>query len=191
MDYDLSTATMDALPEAGRDPLRRGFTTELRFTDTYRRYRDAHPALREAMCLRAQFPDFFTEIRPDDRFAGRVAHTLVGFSLDEWGQTAFGYYCLPDEIERRLADGDFDEATRRRVREMVDFWRAESTSAKLRAAYPPEMARWLPSDNWMGDSGVAFPLYRMTGGTLDFGKLVTLGLPGLRRGLYKNHCRRR
>lgn len=165
-----------ALRTAARD-----LDAELVFTETYRRYRDAHPALREVMCLQAQFPAFFAPIREGDLFAGRVERTLVGFSVDEWGQTAFGYYVLPDEIEQRLAVGDFDVVYEQRVRAMLDFWRTENTSAKLRAAYPPEMARWLPSDNWMGDYGVAFPLYRLTGGTLDFGKLVRLGLPGLRR----------
>ena len=182
IEHDCLTAPSEAAPSQAPAAARRcGLDTELRFTDAYRRHRHAHPALREVSCLRAQFPDFFDEIRPADLFAGRVDHTLVGFSPDEWGQTAFGFYCLPDEIERRLDEGDFDEDYRRRVHEMVAFWTTESTSAKLRAAYPPEMARWLPSDDWMGDFGVAFPLYRMTGQTLDFGRLVSLGLPGLRR----------
>lgn len=159
----------------------RDFSTELRFTEAYRRHRHDHVAMREAMCLKAQYPDFFREIRDGDLFAGRVEHTRVGFSPDEWGQTAFGYYCLPDEIEQGLAEGDFDEAYRQKVLEMLAFWREENTSARLRAAYPEAMARWLPSDNWMGDSGIAFPLYRLTGGTADFGKLVRLGVPGLRR----------
>lgn len=180
-DDPLALASVDAPAESRRD-----FATELRFTEAYRRHRHDHVAIREAACLRAQYPDAFREIRDGDLFAGRIERPLVGFSPDEWGQTAFGYYCLSDEAERRLAEGDFDDDYRRQVRDMLDFWRTENTSARLRAAYPPEMARWLPSDDWMGASGVAFPLYRMTGGTADFGRLVALGLPGLRREVMRH-----
>ena len=39
----------------------------------------------------------------------------------------------------------------------------------------------LPSDNWNGESGIAFPLYRMSGVYLDIKKLLNLGLPGLKK----------
>ena len=37
----------------------------------------------------------------------------------------------------------------------------------------------LPTDDWEGEKAVAYPLYRIAGGILDFHKLLTLGLPGL------------
>lgn len=155
------------------------FSRELRFTETYQQYREAHPAIREAMCLRAQFPGFFTEIEDNDLFAGRIDHPLVGITPDEWGPTAFGYYCQRSEILRRLDDSGADAETRGAILQMLDFWKTKDTSSKLRAAYPPEMARYLPTDDWMHDHGIAFPLYRLTGGTIDFGKLVRLGIPGM------------
>ncbi|MCL4705526.1 hypothetical protein KJ068_10215 [bacterium] len=155
------------------------FARELKFTATYRRYQHEHPALREAMCLRAQFPGTLGEIAEHDLFAGRIAHAYVGFSPDEWGPTSFGYYCQSKEIQQELQDSDIDSAQREMIQDMLDFWREEDTSHKLRAAYPGSMARHLPSDDWMHESGIAFPLYRMTGGTVDFGKLMALGVPGM------------
>ncbi|HEX9653851.1 MAG TPA: pyruvate formate lyase family protein, partial [bacterium] len=152
---------------------------ELRFTETYQRYRQEHPAIREAMCLQTQYPDFFTQILDGDLFAGRIDHPRVGFSPDEWGPTAFGYYCQRAEIKKALASNDVDDATRGAVNDMLEFWRYEDTSSKLRAAYPDEMARYLPSDDWMHDNGIAFPLYRLTGGTINFHKLMKLGIPGM------------
>ncbi len=152
---------------------------ELKFTATYRQYQHEHPALREAMCLRAQLPETLAEIEKHDLFAGRLAHAFVGFSPDEWGPTAFGYYCQSTEIEKELQDSSLEATPRKMIQEMLDFWKGEDTSSKLRAAYPARMARHLPSDNWMGESGIAFPLYRMTGGNIDFGKLMTLGVPGM------------
>lgn len=159
------------------------FATELMFTEVYQQYQNAPAALREIMCLRAQYPDMLCDITDDDLFAGRVYPNLVGFSPDEWGRTAFGYYHLPAEIQQRLAVAEVDERYRQRVREMVAFWDKESTSAKLRRAYPPEMAKWLPSDDWMNEFGVAFPLYRLTGGNVNVEKLLALGIPGLRAEL--------
>src|SRR5690606_16021055 len=43
------------------------------------------------------------------------------------------------------------------------------------------MAKYLPSDDWMNTYGIAFPLYRLTGANVDYGKLLRLGIPGLRR----------
>ncbi len=158
---------------------KRSFATELNFTEVYKQYKDAHPAIREAMCLKAEYPAYFTEIRDLDLFAGRIQHGRVGFSIDEWGPTAFGYYCQFEEIEKDLASGDYSPEERAAITAMCDFWRTEDTSVKVRQAYPERMAKYLPSDDWMNASGVAFPLYRLTGGTPDFHKLVTLGIPGL------------
>lgn len=155
------------------------FELELRFTTTYRRWSDAHPAIREAMCLKTQYPAIFQPIQPHDLLAGRVLPALVGFSPDEWGSCAFGYYHLPERIREALDEHEVDDALRERVERMVDFWDRESTAARVRAAYPPELAQYLPSDDWMNTEGIAFPLYRLTGGTVDYGKLMRLGIPGL------------
>lgn len=64
---------------------------------------------------------------------------------------------------------------------MLDFWETDNTSYKLRQAYPPAMAAALPSDDWMGEPGIAFPLYRLTGGNVNYRKLMTLGIAGLHR----------
>lgn len=155
------------------------FEAELRFTETYCRYRDAHVAVREAMCLRAQYPEIFCPIEDGDLLAGRIRPRLVGFSPDEWGSCAFGYYHLPQAVRDALARYPLDAEMRRRVEWMLDFWERESTAAKLRAAYPEVMAQYLPSDDWMNTHGIAFPLYRLTGGNVDYEKLMRLGLPGL------------
>jgi pyruvate-formate lyase len=156
------------------------FAAELRFTDTYREFRDAPAPIREARCLAVQYPEILCPIEPGDLLAGRIRPRLVGFTPDEWGNTAFGYYHLPEAIDAALRRVPIPPARAARVRRMRAFWDEESTAAKLRRAYPPELARGLPSDNWMTEPGVAFPLYRITGATPDHGTLVRLGLPGLR-----------
>lgn len=155
------------------------FAAELLFTETYRANLAAHPAIREGRCLKAQTPNILGEIRDADLLAGRLDPKLVGFSPDEWGQTAFGYYVLPDAIEEALKRSGLRGALRRDVEEMREFWLDENTATKVRSAYSEELVEWLPTDDWMGEPGVAFPLYRLTGGTVDYDRLVRLGIPGL------------
>ena len=40
------------------------------FTEAYRKHSDAPPALREAMCLKAQYPAILAPLRPGDVLAG-------------------------------------------------------------------------------------------------------------------------
>lgn len=155
------------------------FALELRFTEAYRRHRDAHPALREAACLRVQVPAILQPIGDGDLLAGRVRPGLVGFSPDEWGTAAFGYYHLPQAIREAVDAHGLDPELQEQVEQMSAFWDEESTAAKVRRAYPEVMAHALPSDDWMNTYGVAFPLYRLTGANVDYGKLVRLGIPGL------------
>lgn len=164
-----------------RTAAERPFEAELRFTEVYREHRDAPVAVREAQCLAAQFPDALAPIQPGDLLAGRIRPRLVGFSPDEWGTCAFGYYHLPEAIRDALESLDVPRSVRQDVEEMIAFWDLESTAARVRAAYPPEVAAFLPEDDWMNTHGVAFPLYRLTGANVDYGKLLRLGIPGVRR----------
>lgn len=162
---------------------KKSFKTELKFTEVYQEHIRSHPAIREAMCLKAQYPDYFSDIREGDLIAGRIEHGFVGFSIDEWGSTAFGYYCQFGEIEKVLTENNYSMKEETQIREMLKFWTKEDTSNKLRSAYPDEMKKWLPSDDWMNESGIAFPLYRLTGGNIDNDKLLQLGIPGLKNEL--------
>ncbi len=155
------------------------FEAELRFTETYKRYREAPVAIREAMCLKEQHPGAFCSIESGDLIAGRIRPRLVGFSPDEWGSCAFGFYHLPSAIRETAARLGLDGELREQVEAMAAFWDQESTAARVRHAYPPEMAAALPSDDWMNAYGIAFPLYRLTGGNVDYGKLMQRGIPGL------------
>jgi pyruvate-formate lyase len=158
---------------------KRDFSRESRFTSVHQQHRHSHPAIREAKCLEAEYPAYLADIRPGDLFAGRADQGRVGFSIDEWGPTAFGYYCQFELIEADLAGGEYTDAEKADILRIMEYWREEDTSMKVRKAYPEHLASWLPSDGWMHESGVAFPLYRLTGGTPDFHRLMRLGIPGL------------
>ena len=178
----LSEATPPAREDQKRPRIHddHSFAPELSFTAAYREHIDAHPAVREGWCLRAQVPHILGPIEPHDLLAGRIEPALVGFTPDEWGSCAFGYYALASKIDEALERSDVSPGRRRDVEAMRDFWMLENTAAKVRAAYPEDLDRLLPSDDWMGEPGIGFPLYRLTGGTVDYDKLLRWGIPGLK-----------
>ncbi|HYF96265.1 MAG TPA: pyruvate formate lyase family protein [Symbiobacteriaceae bacterium] len=170
--------TMETKPaELERKPM--DFTVERHFTDVYRQYREAHPAIREAMCLKAQFPGYLRTLQPGDLVAGRHEMGYVGFSPIE-GWVNLAYYIKRDELQVLLKRPDLLPEESRQIEELMTYWLDECTAAKVRAAYTPAMEQAIPTTEWTVVEGIGFPIYRMLGAFLDFDKLCRLGLPGLR-----------
>lgn len=155
---------------------RSDFSLELEFTRIYRENAGVHPALREARCLAWQLPRIVLDIEEDDLVPGGCHYGAVGFSSQIGG---FLYYSheekIDEEIEKNLNRPDYC----RKLREMKEFWKKEDCKTRLRQRYSESQLLALPTDDWEGEKAVAYPLYRIAGGILDFKKLLTLGLPGL------------
>jgi len=160
----------------------RPLATELEFTRVYRENRDVHPAIREWRCLEVLLPAFFQAMKPGDLFAGRIRHPLCGFSTQPGG---FGYYCHEAAIRNVLESAPADAALREHVEAMLAFWRVENTTAKTRAAYPPWVSQALPVDS-LAIVHPAYPLYRLGGTQLDYGRLLALGIPGMKAEVSRN-----
>lgn len=154
----------------------------IKFTKTYKDFSDNNRERREIACLRVQFPFILREIEPGDFFAGRILHPPLGFSPQMGG--GFGYYFDEQKFEELLNDPELSAKDRRILEDMSRFWQTENTAYKTRQAYPPHLHKLLPSDNWNGESGIGFPLYRMAGSNLNYDKLLRLGIPGLRNEIH-------
>jgi len=148
------------------------------FTDAYRRHSVDEAERRELACLRLQFPFVLQPIKQGDLFAGRITHAPVGFAPQM--HSGFGYYVNEADFLQMIDSNDLSAVQKVHARRMLQFWKNEQTRKITRDAYPPHMAELLPSDNWNGESGIAFPLYRMAGSNLNYERLLTLGISGLR-----------
>lgn len=157
------------------------FAMEIRFTDQYRKYRNEHPAIREAMCLKAQFPAILTEMEANDLFAGRVRYGYAGFSPQFGG---FGYFCNEFKVLEAIEKGNIGPEQREKVMDFLIFWRKETTTRKIEAAFTAEMNQVLGKEKiaefpFLYEPEIATPLYRMAGIYIDYQKLLQLGIPGL------------
>lgn len=149
------------------------------FTATYRHWAD-DPARREIECMRIQYPLWLEPVAEGDLCAGRGEFDQeIGFTPQAL-INKFGYYIDLEKSQQLLEAPDLTSENRALFAGIVEFWTAEETIRRLRSIYPQPMTALLPSDDWQGEAGEAFPLYRMSGTQVDFEKLLRLGLPGLR-----------
>jgi len=91
------------------------FSMELEFTAAYKRTANLPAALREAECLKAQFPAISTPVGDQDCLAGRVAWGAVGFGPHN-GPPDCGYanFCNEQRIIDAIETGNMTAGQRAR-----------------------------------------------------------------------------
>jgi len=150
------------------------------FTENHRENYRKDKALCEAKAYTIQLPFYLSPIKEGDLFAGRYTRLPLGFSpqvnTDEGG---FGYYHDEKLMLEWFAEEDLTSEDRDILKSVTEYWLDKTGKFLTRQAYPDWVEKALPSDNWTTEPGIAFPLYRMAGSQLDFGKLVQIGIPGL------------
>lgn len=148
------------------------FDLEMNFTDTYIKFHDEHIAIREAMCLKVLNPANMRDIRDGDLFAGRTEkYPLVGFSLEEASGGPI-YYCWEDRIREKMQNQDLPYDYCARVEDMLTYWKQEATNNKFNLALTDEL-RQKTRNFTAGMFG------RLSGITINFEKLVAIGITGL------------
>ncbi len=155
------------------------------FTETFRRFEHEHVAIREAMCLKAQFPAILEDIGENDLFAGRCRYLFVGF---KHGTSPYemGYYCRED-----LIAGDVDRKTlspedAEKLNRILDFWKGRTTVDVFKSLSSDEIPDRIKTafleegKSWRSESFAAAYMFRMCEINLDFEKLLSLGISGIR-----------
>ncbi|MGO8839456.1 MAG: pyruvate formate lyase family protein [Limisphaerales bacterium] len=148
------------------------------FTRAYQQHPD-NICLREAACYQVQWKAMVCDIQEQDLFAGRLIQPPIGV-IPQSVEGSLGYYFHPIAFDRLMNGPRLSDEKRRRLKEIGEFWKFNHTVAKTKRAYSEEMRSGLPSDLYMAEPGIAFTLWRMSGVQLDYAKLVSLGIPGLR-----------
>ena len=149
------------------------------FTDTYQSFAPEEIEMREAACIRVQTRGRVRPIEEQDLFAGRMLQMPIGFIPQSMG-TGMGY-CIHPDIENRLLNRpELSDQNRRKLAFLMEFWQKEGTVYKSRKKMPEKVRRAIPSELYYREPGIAFSLYRMSGIQLDYRKLLSLGIPGLK-----------
>ncbi|MDD6210195.1 MAG: pyruvate formate lyase family protein [Bacteroidales bacterium] len=146
------------------------------FTDAHKQHAGDYYG-RELACNRIQLKGMLCKLRDEDILVGRNCFPPVGFS-PQAGER-YLYYCQFKDMEKLREAADLTPENKSALNNIISYWKEEDGVIKTRKAYKDDIASVLTSDKWSDESGIGFPLYRISGTQLDYDKLITLGIPGL------------
>ena len=146
--------------------------------DFTRRYQSAPDIYaREADCLHCQFAYHLLPLRQGDLVAGRAVRLPLGVRPQSHG--GVGYYLHEPSWLAAVNDGTLTAAEREAMDELLAFWRAENTAAKIAARYPDEWLDIFVHNQPYYVPTAAHALYRISGIQMDPTRLLTLGVDGM------------
>jgi pyruvate-formate lyase len=154
---------------------------ELAFTEAYRQAEGEHPYVREVRCLRVQVRGALLPMQGGDWFAGRLDRPLVGIDPERGDLIEAAYYIRAGFLEAQLERDDLPDGLRADIRALLDFWRERHTYAACRDAFPEHIQAGLPNDDYYSGRDAAYPMFGLGGPCLDYGKLLRIGVRGLRQ----------
>ena len=156
------------------------------FTQVYCACKDDPPAIREAKCLDAQFPQIMLNIMPNDLFCGRADIFPLGMNA-QYINSEWGFAMNFDWFDEKIADPTIPQTDRDRLRALREFWTDRTSTKKFLAEMDPTDKVYLVTGG-VADGSVLdlahFPhaataLQRVAGIFLDYHKLLDYGLMGL------------
>jgi len=174
-------------------------TQAVAFTEAYRRHAGAHPAIREAACLKTQFPALLGDIQTGDAFAGRLPRRRIAYfgtmmwaafppepdgSRSEGKQGGYGFDFAAAE---RYASSPEEKAA---VGELARFWQTECSVARVRQEWDADLRTCLLA-RASAPVGGGLPVGGTSTGfcvAVDLERLVTRGLPGLAEDIGKRRA---
>ena len=134
--------------------------------------------LREVACLRAQYKNLACAWQPGDLFAGRIEYPALAVTP----QSQQGYiYCFSESaMNAIIKNSELSDKNRKALSAIIPFWKEENTVKKTVDAYPEELKKAIMAND-KSESGIASPMYRISGSQLDYDKLCRLGVDGLKK----------
>lgn len=149
----------------------------LKFTDTYKA-NSGNIYRREAECVNVQLSYLMLPVRPQDLIAGRKGELPIGF----WPQNSYGtvgYYCDMADLKEMQKDPALTQCQLDSLESLMDFWKGKTTDEKIVSLYSKEQKTELSHGDFNVESGIAWPLYRMSGAQMNPEKLLHKGIVGL------------
>ncbi len=203
---ELSTTPFNESPDS---ILAKKLDMAKKFTRVYRENMNEHLAIKEANCMKVQFPAMCREFKDYDLIAGRVYYEpLVAFGIELYANArleaitkdVIPHEQLPDEVKelrKRLgvSNGGFffnyselkkisagledGSEEKKEIDDMIDFWLNESSRAKYNMALPEEIASNMGRSET--DNRYISGFYRISCISLDFDTLLQRGISGMRK----------
>lgn len=175
----MSIAAQEAVRTAELNPI---IAQAVEFTEVFKQHIDAPLAIREAMCLKAQYPATVGKIRPGDVLAGRRRLdrlVYVGTMWwappprkveGKWSPTKQGGYCFDFGLADEMGKTDEEE---RVLAGLSEFWKEHCTWTKVNATYDDEMNQFARGNGQIGAGANGFCV------AVNLDRMMQRGIPGL------------
>lgn len=165
------------------------------FTRIYMDCKDDHPAIREAKCLDAQFPQIMLGIMPNDLFCGRADIFPLGMNA-QYINSEWGFAMNFDWFDEKISDTSISQKDRKRLAKLREYWKDHTSTKKFLAEMDPSDKIYMitggVSDGMVLDLAnfphAATALQRVAGNFLDYHKLLDHGLLGLMKLIDKKQA---
>ncbi len=144
-----------------------------RYTRVYRENLSEDKAIREVQCLSVIYPDLFRHLEPGDLTAGRLDFLPIGFGCVT-SVGGVGHYCVFHKL-RGLKD-ELPEYQWHRVEALYDFWQEHD----LKTLYCQDVLDETVTGRFIDCAYPYMATARLSGMMLDYGKLMRLGVPGMK-----------
>lgn len=156
------------------------------FTEVYKSCKNDPPAIREAKCLDAQFPQIMLDIMPNDLFCGRADIFPLGMNA-QYINSEWGFAMNFDWFKEKIADSDISEQDHERLKNLLNYWKSRTSTKRFLSEMNDEDKIYMVTGG-VADANIldltnhphaATALQRVAGIFLDYYKLLDYGLPGL------------
>lgn len=144
-----------------------------RYIRVYRENLSEDKAIREVRCLSVIYPDLFRHLEPGDLTAGRLDFLPIGFGCVT-SVGGVGHYCVFHKL-RGLKD-ELPEYQWHRVEALYDFWQEHD----LKTLYCQDVLDETVTGRFIDCAYPYMATARLSGMMLDYGKLMRLGVPGMK-----------
>lgn len=156
------------------------------FTQVYQSCKDEHPAIREAKCFDAQYPQMMLNIMPNDLFCGRVDIFPLGMNA-QYINSEWGFVMNFSWFDEKIADSSISLKDRERLEALKAFWSQNTSTRRYLAEMDPTDKVYLVTGgvsdgsvlNLANQPHAATALQRVAGIFLDYDKLLSYGLAEL------------
>lgn len=118
----------------------------LKITEEYKKYSDSSPEIREAMCMKAQFPEGLKDLRSDDIFAGSgdidgvTSFTRLPVAFNPKKESQIAYFASMPQLEALAKEYP---ARADDIAYLIDFWKNEATFVKIYREAPQDIHDYL------------------------------------------------
>ncbi|MDX2111055.1 MAG: pyruvate formate lyase family protein [Verrucomicrobiota bacterium] len=170
--------TLSTDPLIGKEQLHPSVRQAIHFTETYQQHKGSAPAIREAACLRTQFPALLSPIEHGDLFAGGHIRDRITYIGSIWwammpskrGPGKQGGYCFDFAAATRFPRTPADKEA---IAALESYWSTECTWSRISQTWDPDMHRFLRDDSQIAGGGSGFVV------PLELDRLLQLGIPGI------------